>query len=444
MKPPRVFLLAIFFIAVVSITTLDITTAEEEVRETIKVEIAIYPPAKQIPIIIDNSIYIVPTLDKLVVLLDKNVEHTISIAEPTIYIGQGVRLVFDRWSTGEQSPTLRINGNRSVALVAIYNKQYYVEVVSQYGNVGGAGWYNEGDRVNLSVEEVIYLDNNTRVVFDKWSYGVLPWSTNNYFYVFEPVTVTASWKTQYRVEVSTEPLETNVVGSGWYYRDSIVSVRAQKTVDIREGVQYRFENWTVEVGELVLDDYSKPEIKFVIRSPVKLTAHYAPYYLVEVKTPFGNISGNGYYREGDTALIAVQSPYVASPNIRYVFSSWKGDVRSRSNVLSIVVEEPLVIEATWKKQYFVRVDSKVPAVKGDGWYDEGSTAILEASRKVEDRFGIAYVFKGWQGDIDDLFTRVEVKVDSPKQVTALWSKSYSGLYIRFIVLIVVVIGLYIF
>lgn len=413
--------------------------AQEEAPEPIIVEVSAYPVSKPIPVVVDNTIHIVSPGGRVRLALEPGVEHTISIVDNVIYEDQGARLVFSRWSNGEASPTIKIND--SIALVALYEREYYVEAVTEYGGESVAGWYREGERVDISVNSTVYLDKTTRLVFTGWSYGVTKWSPQNHFYVFEPVRVTASWKKQFYVDI-TSMFPARVSGGGWYDENSVVTIRAQPTIAINDTVEYRFTGWTVNSGGLVLEDPRSPLAKFVVTNPVSVTANYNPYYLVKIYSPYGNVTGGGFYPAGSKAVIAAVTPFELPGNKRYVFTGWSGDISSRAPSVSFVVDKPMEIIAEWKLQFKLTMKSVVPAVQGDGWYDAGSTAVLEADSEVEDRLGVSMVFKGWTGDVKARSRIVEVVIDSPKTVTAIWEKSYKGLYTRFAAAVIIVAGVY--
>ena len=66
-------------------------------------------------------------------------------ADPTIQLQEDVRLRFIRWSLSDlpSVPDLTLQVHQPYNLTALYIKQYYLAVESQYG-VAGAGWYDEG------------------------------------------------------------------------------------------------------------------------------------------------------------------------------------------------------------------------------------------------------------------------------------------------------------
>ncbi|MEM2186894.1 MAG: hypothetical protein QXT37_07955 [Thermofilaceae archaeon] len=86
--------------------------------------------------------------------------------------------------------------------------------------------------------------------------------------VDKPLTVTAKWDTEYRVEIYSPYGLT--VGSGWYEKGGVVTVLVSPaTVDVSFFMEYVFEGWVVE-GKLV----SAPVYSFTVDRPVTLTARW--------------------------------------------------------------------------------------------------------------------------------------------------------------------------
>jgi hypothetical protein len=169
-----------------------------------------------------------------------------------------------------------------------------------------------------------------------------------------------------------------------------------------------------------------------------LRADYDTYYLVQVLSPYGAPPPPTFYKKGSRILINLESPEKVSPDTRKIFLGW--DTGSKSLPLKITVKSPLTLTAIWKTQFKLAIDSKIPAVKGDGWYDENSKARITAYSSVPSKFGSKYVFKGWQGDYKGLSTEGLVQMNSPKHITAVWEKSYAGTYIDIIIAVLVIIA----
>ena len=74
------------------------------------------------------------------------------------------------------NPQTTITMNQPYSAVAKYEKQYYVQVSSQYGTPTGSGWYDEGSTATIQVENQLpeqggWGSLGANWVFDHWSTG---------------------------------------------------------------------------------------------------------------------------------------------------------------------------------------------------------------------------------------------------------------------------------
>ena len=406
-------------------------------QDTVTIDVGTYPINK--PVIVDGIIYTPTTNSRLLFKWERNSTHTISILEPVYYTGQGARSVFEKWSTGDTGESITVRVTEPSSIVAIYRNEYYVQVTSRYGNPMGSGWYREGSRANMSVEEIIPIGEGVRAVFNGWSNGQLPDNTENYIYVFSPIQIKANWKIQYKLNLESN-INASLEGPGWYYEGQLVRINAQPSYNYTNNTQYRFDGWRVVSGSIILEDPSKPMQLITINGPINIRAVYAPYYLVTILSPYGSPPGNKYYKAGSTILVNLESPYQKG-STRWIFDHWSNG--SRELPLRLVVNEPVTLVASWQTQYKLSIKSSVPSVSGDGWYGEGAEARINAPKSVPARLGVKYVFKGWNGDIKSRENSLKTIMDSPKQIEAIWDKSYTTLYTNIGVALVVIIGSFI-
>ncbi len=161
------------------------------------------------------------------------------------------------------------------------------------------------------------------------------------------------------------------------------------------------------------------------------------YYLVKINSPYGEIEGGGWYIEGAKAVISIKTPIVElGKGVRAVFVGWEGAVRTSDPQITIIVTRDVEIMAKWKIQYYVDVESKFGFNgSSSGWYDEGDIIRVWVNRTIID-FGnkTRYVFKGWQGDINSTSLVIELSVDKPMNITAVWKRqcqvSVDGVYVN--------------
>lgn len=99
--------------------------------------------------------------------------------DPLVQATSDTRDMFVAWNmNGENvnSPQTTITMDQPYTATAVYHKQYYVEVKSDYGNPTGTGWYDEGSKATLQVENEVPTHDTWqalggKLVFDHWSVG---------------------------------------------------------------------------------------------------------------------------------------------------------------------------------------------------------------------------------------------------------------------------------
>ncbi|MDZ7756357.1 InlB B-repeat-containing protein [Rhodohalobacter sp.] len=134
----------------------------------------------------------------------------------------------------------------------------------------------------------------------------------------------------------------------------------------------------------------------------------------------GSISpaADSTYNEGEN--IDLQ----AIPKEGYVFTTWAGDVTSTDSSLSLTVDKDYNLTANFElKSYELvittegegTVNEKVVQQKSQD-YDHGTIVELTANPAQ------GYKFKEWKGDITGSENPVEITIDDPKDVTAVFQK----------------------
>ncbi|MDE1827768.1 MAG: hypothetical protein KGH65_01250 [Candidatus Micrarchaeota archaeon] len=152
----------------------------------------------------------------------------IGISSPSeVQINSTVREKFVGWhGTGlgsysgpANSTIVTLDGN--ITETALWQKQYLLNVSSQYGSSFGGGWYFGGSTVNYGVESG-FVQNNAaqRQAFAGWSNGNR--EINGTLVVDGPSQIRATWNTQYLVNIISQ--YGNVSGGGWYYNNSLANI----------------------------------------------------------------------------------------------------------------------------------------------------------------------------------------------------------------------------
>jgi len=119
---------------------------------------------------------------------------------------------------------------------------------------------------------------------------------------------------------------------------------------------------------------------------------------------------------------------------RRVFVGWyeDGKLISSEPSLTLVVNRSMNLEARWETQYFITASTPYSSVMGEGWYSEGSFAVLELQDREVGGPLVRYVFDRWEGlEPEDRVLGpgiVSVYVDGPRVLRAVWRVDYSRVY----------------
>ena len=94
-------------------------------------------------------------------------EHTISV--PTmIMTGNMSRAIFQQWNSTLSTPTVRLLVSHDLSLVAVYRRQYYLNITSPFGQAAGTGWYDQYGTAQFNVTPPIVVQETTHA-FTGWS-----------------------------------------------------------------------------------------------------------------------------------------------------------------------------------------------------------------------------------------------------------------------------------
>jgi M6 family metalloprotease-like protein len=235
----------------------------QETTLTINIE----PAAANATVIVNGETYSTDdngTLD--VANLDS--ANSFNVTVPNIAtLGPGSRVVFDHWLNGTNSTSItlpNINGD----VTALYRLQYYVGINTSHGNPSGTGWYDEGANATITIPQTINdTQPGTRYTFMAWQGTFNETSNLLAFQVEMPVNLTATWGTQYYLDIDTGG-HAVASGSGWYDASSDATYSLSPP-NPANGSWYIFQGWT--------GDCQNPELvgSINVTRPMKLTANWA-------------------------------------------------------------------------------------------------------------------------------------------------------------------------
>ena len=139
------------------------------------------------------------TTDSNGVVEIKGVGEYVVEAKEIISLGLNKRGVFVKWSSGETSPKITVKVSGSIVLTAMYKTQYYLKVVSEYGNPKGEGWYDEESVIHVSIQPTYYINFFQRAVFLGWTGSISSSSPEVDVAMDSPKLLVAKWRVEYDI-----------------------------------------------------------------------------------------------------------------------------------------------------------------------------------------------------------------------------------------------------
>jgi len=216
-------------------------------------------------------------------------------------------------------------------------------------------------------------------------------------------------------------------GQGWYTSGSTAYATLDTSV-VDHGNQTRrvFLYWS---GDTSGTNYAQSDPIFMDSNKTAIAVWKTQYY-VTVISPYGIVSGEGWYDNSSIIYVSLNTGIVDHGNgTRRVFLYWSGDTSGTNYSQSdlIHVDSPKTIIAVWKTQYYLTVTSPYGTTSGQGWYDKDSTAYADLNTGVVDHGnGTRRVFTSWSGDASgtDYAQSDPILMDGPKTAIAQWKTQY--------------------
>jgi hypothetical protein len=94
------------------------------------------------------------------------------------------------------------------------------------------------------------------------------------------------------------------------------------------------------------DGTSAPMRELNLNDNTTVIAYYRMQYFVNATSPYGNLTGGGWYDENSTATVLVEPPMVSENGV--LFSRWTGDANGSSPQVLLLVNSPKTIRVQWE------------------------------------------------------------------------------------------------
>jgi hypothetical protein len=419
-------------------------------------------------LLIDGKLYL-PSELPLQFEWTKGSTHEIMIFDEEVREGSGSKYVFDKWTDLSEERVRTITVEDNMTMRPLFKIRHYLKVISDYGKTEGSGWYDIGQTVEFSVSPKIVNDEtskNVRYAFAGWSDGDYRNSAMSSITIEKPTTVRAEWKEQYKLELRSSNPEITIQGGGWFDKgQSVALIAAEEYESSSPDMKYVFDEWKNR-GQLpaIIKERASTYATITMESSYVIEADFHESYYVSVLSPYGEVIGSGFYKEGTFAEVTLplKEVEVEAGKMRMVFDRWElvgtefssatspsGDsselrlmanhVQSNDNAgidltqqnINVRIDEPLKIVAKWKPQYYLDVSSSQGTVSGEGWYDVGELARISLKApSTPPGLWVRYTFDGWSGDFQGVSLEGNVIMTNSKEVKADWKEDYSPAFMN--------------
>src|SRR2546426_439226 len=250
-----------------------------------------------------------------------------------------------QWPPGSAPTSNPIVMDGAKVATAMWKTQYELQVVSAYGDVSGQGWYDAGSTaVARLAPSVVPLTAGTRATFVSWTgdaTGTDPIASSS-IPMNGPRTVGASWRIEHELTIDTQGHGT-AIGTGWYVSGSFaVAGLNASIVGVSPGTRVEFAGWTGDATGTAASDSSP----ILMAGPRTATAEWRTEYYLRVDSDIGAIQGTGWYLSQASVTIRAPAQMTSEGQI-YQFSGWTGDRTSSDSSITITMNGPTTVRATW-------------------------------------------------------------------------------------------------
>jgi hypothetical protein len=268
--------------------------------------------------------------------------------------------------------------------------------------------------VTVQIQSLINASLGVRQTFTGWSDGNS--SNPRELTVTSNVTIQAIYATQYLLSIN--PNGGTTTPSGWYEPNANVTVSADNPSNVTANASRNvFSSWSGDLSS------NSTTITITMNKPVTLQANWIKQYYVTIVSPTGSMSG-GWYNAGSLVTVGVQSTVRYSNGTRVIFNGWNSTTLGNNPTTQITVNSPTSLQAAWKTQYLVTVQSQYGTATGGGWYDAGSSVQLSIQPEVDYNNETRRIFTGWAGDISGTSSDFTLTANRPLNVVAQWATQY--------------------
>jgi ribosomal protein L21E len=264
----------------------------------------------------------------------------------------------------------------------------------------------------MTVPQVVNAGGGIRYSFTGWNDGDT--STTK---TVSKGSFTANYQKEHQLTIISAVNGTQ--GAGWYKDGATATFSLTPNIETSD-TRHFFTGWGGAYSGISSTG------SLVMNAPKAVTANWRNEYLLTVNSAYGNPTGTGWYKEGDTATFSVAS-YIETSDTKHYFTGWSGNYSGTSSSASLIMNGPNKVTTNWRHEYLLTINSDYGSPTGAGWYKEGERANI--SVEPTQGFIIRHYFTGWSGDLADTNPSSSINMNSPKVITATWQTDFVQLYI---------------
>ncbi|MEM2704020.1 MAG: hypothetical protein QXR45_12760 [Candidatus Bathyarchaeia archaeon] len=282
--------------------------------------------------------------------------------------------------TGPASP---LTVTQPATITGNYEATYYLEVISEYGDPYGSGWYKRGSTATFGVTTPVDHGNRTIRVFLKWSGDAEIYEPEGTLIMTKPSTVTASWQTMYLVTFNTTlpnnvvlripnvpttlPAGMNIFGTYYPVGEHVTVGPAPKVVMENERTRYTFKKWTLNGTPFTENE----NLSFIVNQPLDFAVVYDVEHLLEINargvedsfkatvtivtsTPMGyELSPTSpiqqWIRQGTRVTLTISTPNKIGHGEWAIFQKWSKDISETNRTATFTMLNSMAIDAIFFK-----------------------------------------------------------------------------------------------
>ena len=240
-----------------------------------------------------------------------------------------------------------------------------------------------------------YQSGDVRFIFHQWSDGK---DTTHAIVPVSDTTFILYMHKQYLLSVQSEYGTT--VGNGWYVEGTTAEFSVDSLAFQGDTTRYIFKKWE-GVGP---SSYSGDQrtVNIVMNSPATEIAHWGVQHSLKLQSSYGNPVGAGWYDQGDTVAIGVDSLASLVEGTRYRFHSWEGKGNGSYtgiNIISnVIMFAPIVETVRWNTEHYLWIESDPDGlIESDksGWYAKNSVVMTNKADESIQTENYIYDFQNW-------------------------------------------------